>query len=296
LLYDLASDFAQGIHTLEDLYIVKEEYIADDLPSYEHPPVTEVVFGVIFKSLDNFLVPHVGLLWERFRSEFPVCLEMDPLMPVIEGTGGQESAVQINLMDRPPMPRIWLRSRDEEKLLQIQRDRFHFNWKKPSDDGEYPRYRVLAPKFESHLGMLHSFVAENQLGQVEPVQYELTYVNTILAGEGWQGIAAIQSVLPDFTWKTEAKKILPAPEAVHWRMAFPMEGQGRLHVTVRSGKRPNDMKDLLLVELTARGMPKDASPDSMWRWFALARKWIVEGFTELTNPELHKNVWVMRAK
>ena len=42
-----------------------------DLADYRAPPVTEVVLGVQFNSVERFLSPHLGLVWERFKSTFP---------------------------------------------------------------------------------------------------------------------------------------------------------------------------------------------------------------------------------
>ncbi len=48
------------------------------LPDYELPPVLEVVCGVLFKPI-KLLVPHFGLLWEEFQSEYPTFQEAVPL-------------------------------------------------------------------------------------------------------------------------------------------------------------------------------------------------------------------------
>jgi hypothetical protein len=53
------------------------------LPEYHNPPIDEVVCGVLFEPLRSFLLPHFGLLWERFRKEYPKCQEVAPLLPVI---------------------------------------------------------------------------------------------------------------------------------------------------------------------------------------------------------------------
>lgn len=285
-----------GLHAVRvDVFgaIGVKEYISDDLPYYDNPPVTEVVFGLLFKPLQKFLVPHVGVLWERFRKDFPSCSEVAPLLPVIErldGSSGQEFEIEV-----PSMPRIWFSTENGDWLVQVQRDRFHFNWRKAAPDAKYPRYKVVVQEFAKHLETFRAFLQENSFGNVDPIQYELTYVNTILAGEGWDGgLSSINTVLPDFDWRSGKKKLL-APEGINWKTAFRMEdGLGRLHVTVRNGKRPTDLRDLILVELTARGMPVEKSANAMWKWFDNGRRWIVEGFTDLTNPSLHDQVWRRR--
>ena len=43
-----------------------------DLPDFGNPPVTEVVLGVQFGTLDRLLAPHLGLVWTEFRDQFPL--------------------------------------------------------------------------------------------------------------------------------------------------------------------------------------------------------------------------------
>ena len=66
-------------------------------------------------------------------------MEHPPLPPVIEALG-PVSTLELQLGNVPPLRRSWLISKDGRSLLQIQEDRFLFNWKKAGpDDG----YRVM---------------------------------------------------------------------------------------------------------------------------------------------------------
>jgi hypothetical protein len=42
-----------------------------DLPKFEEPPVIEVGCGVMFKSIDALLAPHLGLLWAQMLAPRP---------------------------------------------------------------------------------------------------------------------------------------------------------------------------------------------------------------------------------
>jgi uncharacterized protein (TIGR04255 family) len=42
------------------------------LPSYDNPPVNEVVCGMRFYTPDKLRIPHIGLLWDKFRNEYPI--------------------------------------------------------------------------------------------------------------------------------------------------------------------------------------------------------------------------------
>ena len=261
------------------------------LPEFEKPPVVEVVCGVLFKPLETLLAPHLGVLWERFKDDYPNCQEVPPLAPVIERFD-EGPPVQLEITDRPPLPRIWFVHRHENGIIQVQRDRFLHNWKKVRPEDAYPRYDTVIKMFRERLGSFEAFLNETQLGSIEPRQYEMTYVNHIPMGEGLDSINQVGNVFPDFGWRSATTRFLNEPEAFNWRTSFALpDNSGRLHATIRSAVRREDNAPMLLFELTARGLGKDRSKDAMSAWFHLAHEWIVRGFTDLTGENLHKNVW-----
>ena len=263
----------------------------DQLPEYSKPPVIEVVCGVLFESIEGLLAPHLGLLWNAFKADYPQCQEHPPLAPVIEQFG-ESTPMQFELTGTPPLPRTWFIQSTENGIVQVQRDRFLHNWKKVQADDEYPRFSEVISMFRERLASFDAFLAEAELGPIRPRQYELTYVNHIPADKGFEGLADIGEVLPDSCWRKEPNRFLPEPDGINWRTSFRLpECAGRLHVTVRSAVRQQDQVPILLLELTARGIGEDPSRKSMWAWFDTAHEWIVRGFTDLTSGNLHTNVW-----
>ncbi len=264
---------------------------SQELPEYENPPVIEVVCGVLFKPLEGLLAPHLGMLWEKFKPEYPRCQEVPPLDPVIEHFGELPTA-EIRLTDVPPLPRIWFIHADDTGIIQVQRDRFLHNWRKRRADQGYPRYHKVIEMFRDRLSRFQSFLIEEDLGVIEPLQYEMTYVNHILTGEGWNTLSEIGKVFQDFDWQSREARFLPEFEGMNWRTGFLLpERSGRLHVTIRRGVRRHDGHPMILFELTARGIGSDTAPDAMWAWFDLAREWIVRAFTDLTSDDIQKQVW-----
>lgn len=261
------------------------------LPEYKSPPVIEVVCGVLFKPLEGLLAPHLGVLWERFRADYPVLQEQPPLAPVFERFD-DSPPIQIEIKDRPPLPRTWFVHQEENGIIQVQRDRFLHNWKKVRPSDEYPRYRSVIKMFRERLASFASFLDEVGLGKIEPQQFEMTYVNHIPRGDALQSLNEVAKVFPDFGWRDNESRFLSHPEAYHWRTSFALpDNTGRLHTTIRSAVRREDGEPILLFELTARGIGQDASEDSMWTWFDVAHEWIVRGFTDLTGNVMHKDVW-----
>jgi len=266
-----------------------EKPIADlPIPAFEQPPVNEVICGIAFLPLERLLVPHIGLLWEKFRADYPTCKEADPLVPLVETFESPQATPDLAI---PFLPRVWFISRDDNAIIQLQRDRFLHNWRKVRPTDQYPRYNTVRTQFEERLLAFREFITENELGTISPLQFEMTYLNHIPIGKGWEKLADVGNVFPDLQWRT-SREFLGAPERLTWRTAFPLPNQtGRLHVSVSSGMRRHDNLAVLVFELTVRGIGADRSLDGLWEWLSVAREWIVRGFADLTGPEMHKNIW-----
>jgi uncharacterized protein (TIGR04255 family) len=262
---------------------------SQSLPEYGNPPVDEVVCGVLFEPIKAFLVPHFGLLWEKFRPEYPNCQEVPPLMPTIESFEEFPPA-EIEIPEIP-LPRVWF-LHDDGRIIQVQRDRFLHNWRKFRSTDEYPRYRKVFHMFQMHLSTFQEFLNELRLGTVTPRQYEMTYVNLIPQGEGWETTSDVHKVFPDFCWQGEKERFLPAPDGINWRTSFPLPNRaGRLHMHIQTARRRDDKRRLFRFEITARGIGTDTSSNAMQAWFDLAHEWIVRGFADSTGPQIQRDVW-----
>jgi uncharacterized protein (TIGR04255 family) len=260
-----------------------------NLPSYKNPPVVEVVCGVLFSPLEKFLLPHFGLLWEKFKPEYPVCQEHELLLPNIERL--ERSDVPIEL---PPslLPRVWFLQKDGKSLIQVQKDRFLHNWRKQETDQEYPRYERIIRSFDDRLGTFLEFLKEHELGALKPEQYEMTYLNHINQGEGWNALNDLGGLFPDFARTSGKSRFLTSIEAINWNTSFALpEKKGRLHVSIRSAFRVSDFRPVIILDMTVRGRPPDDSPKQRLGWFDLAHEWIVQGFADVTGRDIQLNHW-----
>jgi len=261
------------------------------LPDYEIPPVVEVVCGILFEPVKALLAPHFGLLWEKYKPDYFSCREIPPLAPTIEHFT-EVPPFDIQLTDIPPLPRIWFVHKNDNAIVQVQRDRFLHNWRKSKPEDEYPRYPMVIAFFKDRLSQFRSFLEENELGVIKPLQYEMTYINHIPQGDAWQNLNEIGKVFPDFARRVNKHQFLPEPEGINWRTSFVLPDEpGRLHVTIKHGKHRETGKPLLILDLTVRGIGSDRSSEGIWPWFDLAREWIVRGFTDLTGEEVQKLIW-----
>jgi len=190
---------------------------------------------------------------------------------------------------------MWLISTDGNWIIQIQRDRFLHNWRKVRNEDVYPRYSEIAAAFRQRLSAFRGFLAGAGIEPFTPMQYEMTYVNQIPKGEGWESLADLTKVLPDFQWRPRDARpdpFLPSPIGLNYRLQFDLPDEtGRLHVVLGPGKRATDNHPSLNLELTVRGFPGDSSEDAMKAWFDQARNWIVRGFTDITAIEMQDEIW-----
>lgn len=261
------------------------------LPEYGNPPITEVVCGVQFESLDRLMAAHLGLLWTRFNKDFPKVQEKLPLAPQVELFEQPNPNPRITISDRPELPRTWFISGDECDLVQVQRDRFLHNWRKQSSEVEYPRFQSIFGNFKAQLAVFEQFLEKANLGSLKFDQYELTYINVIMNADGFANTSDAKTYFRDVGWD-DSERVLPRPEQVNatYGFVFPDE-RIRLHVNIHSAFRSSTLKPVFRLDLTARGMPLDTSPEARDKWFENAHKRIVTAFADVTDPDIQRDDW-----
>ncbi len=275
----------------------------EDLPSFERPPVIEVLASVQFDPPSGFNAVHFGLLWNRFRGEFPNVEQKPPLPQVVERLGvvSQLQQLQVEFSTEPPLPRLWFISRSGDELIQVQSDRFIRNWRAvPQLWNPYPRYRnCIRPRAEADYAAFVSLLEGEGLRTVEPNQCELTYINHIVPNEYWSShsdLAAVVRCLP-----AEFCGLLDYPtEAINMASAHLLNddtGQflGRLHITVQSAFREPQKVDekqlpVFVLTFTARGQPTAKGIAGVMGFLDIGHRAIVKSFDQVTTAEMHK-VW-----
>jgi uncharacterized protein (TIGR04255 family) len=136
-----------------------------DLPDFERPPVVEVVVGVQFEEL-GLKVPHLGLLWQKYRGRFPHVDQRPALDPVVERFGVPAPPIpSLTLMDQPPANRLWFMTEAQDELIQVQPDRLILNWRNFEAKHGYPRYEAVEQGFLSTFATFTEFLTEQGLGE-----------------------------------------------------------------------------------------------------------------------------------
>lgn len=258
------------------------------LPAFDRPPVAETALGVEFVPLREWGVPHFGLFWHDIRHEYPKFQVQPPLGSQIERFDSEARPSQTLTFELgdPSRARCWFFHENDVQLLQLQDSRFILNWRKLTEDTEYPHYAQFRPRFVDEWSRFARFLERNGLGIPVLVQCEVTYVNIIPRGHGWQDYGELQKVTPAWSGKHQW---LPCPESVALNARYVVPGnRGRLHVALQPVVRNADAAEALQLTLTARGHPSSPGLEGILDWFDVGHEWIVRGFTDLTSEHMHK--------
>ena len=263
----------------------------NSVPSYKSPPIIEAVWSVQFAEMTWMLPPHTGVFWSLIQKEFPTFEEQTPIAHVVEKEDFSAPARSTaEMLSIPPLSRQWFTSESKGELIQLQRDRFCCNWRKVAATDVYPRYGRMKELFESAWGVFTGFVKDTGHDLPSIDQCEMTYINHIAQGQGWEEIREVGNVFPPLTWP-DNPDFLPSPTTIGAILAFDVpELKGRLHASLKHGVRIGEQapEQLLVLELTARGLPLNTDEPGLEGWFATAREAIVRGFTDLTSSDMHR--------
>jgi uncharacterized protein (TIGR04255 family) len=263
------------------------------IPSYKKPPLIEVAWSVQFAELSWMTASHVGLFWQRIRDDFPTCEEYAPLPKQEEPDSLLAPARQaMRFFTKPPLARQWFVSKDKGELVQLQRDRFCFNWRKVGATDPYPRYSHLRHQFAKYWRQFGEFLKEEGDTTASIDLLEMTYLNHILQGEGWSVPGDIGKVFPSISFKEEST-FLRAPGTLACKLVYDLCGsQGRLHVSCQHAMlQDSPGREVFVLDLTARGKPEQTGEEGILDWFANAHEWIVRSFADLTDAQVQSGFW-----
>ena len=259
---------------------------APSLPDYESPPIAEVACGVRFEPLSRLKLSHIGAFWTALRQEYPSVEHAAPIatpgdLPVVDEATGM------------PLPRVLFVGKDDSQLVQLQIDRIYFNWRRPPAGSSYPRYPHIVAKFFESLERFQRFTSSEDVGLINPIECELTYINHLVEGEAWKSVSDLSSLFNDFNWNTSAQRDLPMPSALTWQARFSPPGLiGQLTVKLAHAVRKSaDRQQLFVFELSARGIGEDTSTAGLKAWMDVAHDWIVRGFADLTTRSAQATLW-----
>lgn len=256
---------------------------------FDRPPVVEVACGVLFASQQPIQTAHIGAFWDRVRTEFPRVEDAPPFATIVEEQGN--AITEFEWSPLPPLRRAWLISNDGCHIIQIQQDRFLFNWKRNLEEDKYPSYNVVIGEFEKYLSHFLKFLDESGIGQPAYRQFDITYVNHITTANGLERVG-VNNLLVDHIRSEKATRFLPEPEGFNWATSYPLpQDAGRLHIAAQSAVNTLNNEKIVRLDLIARGIPSDATEAGRRPWFDMAHEWITHGFADVTSDVLQNDNW-----
>lgn len=256
--------------------------------SFRNPPLKEVSFSIQFQPIPNFHAGLVGVAWSYFRDEYPLVEERDELSHEVEvfGVLNKKRPPQFKLMDKPACPRLLCLTKEKRFAVQIQKDRFAFNWIHQEGD-EYPRYENLKPLFLKAFNRFIQFAEANDLGAIISDQLELTYVNWIPKEE-----RSICDIVHDIPGEERHPTNINF-EQLGLNLKHTIEDSegkklGRLHTTLSYPGEFRGSTDNILLRFTARIHPRHSQAYEAVSDFDLLRATINDSFEAMTKSDMHK--------
>jgi uncharacterized protein (TIGR04255 family) len=249
--------------------------------TFDDPPVKEVALGRIFLFRPDFLVPYFGAYWERIKARYPK-------------TEIAESIFEPTDMAASFSPRVFFLTDDSRSLVQIQQNRFHYNWRQTDDPVEYVRFPAIQKECLAAWSEFEQFVREMTGRALQPLNAELTYTNVVEAKSGETAADLAEVALHDSVW-SKHERFLTRPKAFSSTCAFALPDQkNALQVTVTAVHRvesATEKIEALKIDLTVKG--PCGSDDSFEEWSNSAHEFLVSAFKDLTTPEMHRR-WKLR--
>jgi len=263
-------------------------------PRFKKPPVAEVALAVEFGELATLRTVQLALLWEYFQQDYPTTEEHTPLPPISELLKMPAGPrVELALVAEESSPRLWFIDKPGSKLIQIQRNRVGFNWRRFPSEVDYPSFDVVLANFQTIAETLQTFVQERLGSLLQPTHCEVTYVDHVEVG-GERGIRSAGDLgrLLDF-WRPEGPvPSLGVPEEAGCFVRYPLGAAGprggRLSLQIQPGIRRSDGIQLLVMQTTAQMGLKSNTWDSVWTDLNIAHKAATRMFLEVTRSEMQK--------
>lgn len=265
----------------------------NDLPIFKSPPVTEMVLGVQFNDVPEFNPIRLGGWWQTVKNDFPNLQQHERLPKrIVPKDLNQPAKLTLTLSNRPQNLRCWFLNESGTQLIQIQDDRFIYNWRKQNDTDGYPRYENIKARFKELFLSFCAYSQKNKFGEIIPNACEVVYVNRISQNELWKSHSDISKVIGVDVSCSDS--FLPRPELINAGLSYRLENNGdfvgRSTVNINSAYDRKTREPIIHLQFECIGEPVTKDFVGMEKFMDIGHEWIVKGFASLTTEAMHK-VW-----
>lgn len=264
------------------------------MPTFDHPPVNEVVLAIAFEKLDALTRTELTRYAIGLEDEFPVVEELPPVVMPVENFGpmSNDALAEVEVFEAASIPvRLVLRSEDRTKVLQLQQNFFAAGWARDDEDAEYPRWGAVEEHFGAQADRFVAWAEERGHGDLATTQVEVTYVNRISPQPLWSSHQELHKVLT--IAGVPGRRLLGQPElaTIGYRWTIPGPAGmpvGRLHAVANTGFRRDDLSPVLLLNMSARVIPIRSGRDGVIDALRTGHEWVVRGFVDVVTSAAHK--------
>lgn len=240
-------------------------------PKFSNPPLIERAISIVFDPLAQLSLGDYGLFWSEILGEFPVSEALDPVAVEVEQFDGfRPPRVGIQIMSGGMIPRAAFRNAAAGELIQIQSDRFGFNWIKTGEDHAYPHSEATLDRFFLLFKQFSKFVQKRQLGEISIVQCELTNVNVVPVSDVGQSFADIATVVRLAPLSFDCAQLQLENQLVgskHLMLDDRGRPIGRVHALGQPSLRVPGNEEAYRLDISARGAPLGTGLEGARRFF-----------------------------
>ena len=261
----------------------------DHIVDFANPPVAEVSFAVQFAEPVIQPTATLGDFWPRVKDKYSK-IELQPPLPPLEESFEvpAQPTISFNILGGTEASRYWLIDATDTELIQVQPNRFGYNWRKEPPTEIYPRYQELRPRFEEALGTFLETVESLGVHAV-PTWCEISYINPIVLvapGEPRPDLATILSRIAP-----QELSDLPRPFNSQFAERFQLvRDDGKPYARFHIEAFPMFAADNALgynLTLVMRGQPKTRDLAGVLDFMDEGRRRIVQTFLDMTTDEMH---------
>lgn len=228
-----------------DPKILDRNVPAMPLGKLDDPPIVEVATGLIFEPIPDLDPVLAGRYWSEIESRFP----RKEMHGAVVTTPAAPFVIEF---EEVPKLRTWFVSADDAFIVQVQHDRFYFNWR--GEGADYPRFHddgnnagVLS-RFCAEFITFEKFIARTRGAPPRVTGVEMTMVDNFMQGRHWSNEADVVKLLPALARVLGAE---PGPGGVTIVVDRP-SGSASIMMKLNRGLRVKDQRHLFRLEATGR--------------------------------------------
>lgn len=268
----------------------------DDLPQWDKPPVDEVAISIQFNDVAGFKIVHYGQLADLYRNVGLTQYEdKGAINSSFEVFGKRVAPIQFQFQAVDvPFPRVWYMSKDKHRLVQVQPDRFVYNWRKVEGEGKYPRLNDVLPEFVDRCQQFQTFLSDHELPQLTLNQCELSYFNIIEVEDDETFHQAFARVFRFWNGELNTGELnnggVLEQDAGNLALTYIVRAKdgtplARIHSHAQAAERGN--KRVIRFSLVFRGPWTKPVGQELLEFFALGREAIGRLFDSMVTERMH---------